>query len=473
VLRRKPVSIVILAWNAWEETQSCLESLRSTLQLGDQVIVVDNGSTDVTPSRLKLFAWAEVITNQENRGFAGGCNQGAALAQHEVVVFLNNDTVLYGHWLDALVAPFGDPRVGASGPRSNFVSGPQVAEGVSYSAGDRAGLRQFARQWAEAHRGQVTPTDRLVGFCLAVRKTAFEAVGGFDEGYEVGGFEDDDLCRRLGDAGWHLVVAHESYVHHAGHRTFDVNQVDWFAQQEVNRGRFEQKFGDHSTRDFPLASACLIVRDEVESLTDCLRSIDGLVDEIVVYDTGSVDGTVALARQLGATVIEGTWDDDFSRARNAALAACRGEWIVWLDADETLVCDDLSGLRAQLARTGPEVEGFSVTIDNLTGSGIEPMFALSYRRHVLGRDLTETNALFERTARQGGFYSEALMAEVERNGTVRQLHAVPPEVRAAFVTALEIPPEVTPVRLALESSAPARLAPASFAPARSAPGPTR
>ena len=76
-----------------------------------------------------------------------------------------------------------------------------------------------------------------------------------------------------------------------------------------------------------------------------------------------------------------------------------------------------------------------------TTSGIEPMFALSYLRHVLGRALAETNPLFERTARQGGFYSEELMGEVGRTGTVSQLSEVPPEVRAAFVTALEISPE--------------------------------
>ncbi|MGC8463035.1 MAG: glycosyltransferase [Acidimicrobiales bacterium] len=374
---RLPVSIVILAWNAWEETQACLESLRPTLGLHDQVIVVDNGSRDATPARLRLFPWVEIVTNEENRGFAAGCNQGAALARHDVVVFLNNDTVLTGRWIEPLVAPFDDPVVGATGPRSNFVSGPQVAEGVTYGPGDRAGLRAFARAWASEHRGQVTRTDRLVGFCLAVRTEAFRTVGGFDEGYEVGGFEDDDLCRRLTDAGWELVVAHECFVHHAGHRTFDVNDVDWFAQQELNRGRFEEKFGGTAARDFPLVSACLIVKDEEENLPSCLASLAGVADEVVVYDTGSSDRTVELARQAGAIVLEGYWDDDFSRARNAALEHCHGEWIAWLDADETLRCDDPTGLRELLARTAPDVDGFSVTIDNATGAGVGAMFVHS------------------------------------------------------------------------------------------------
>ncbi len=69
------------------------------------------------------------------------------------------------------------------------------------------------------------------------------------------------------------------------------------------------------------------------------------------------------------------------------------------------------------------------------------MFALSCLRHVLGRDLAETNPLFERTARQGGFYSEELMAEIDRTGTGGQLTEVPSQVRTAFVTTPEFSPE--------------------------------
>ena len=68
-------------------------------------------------------------------------------------------------------------------------------------------------------------------------------------------------------------------------------------------------------------------------------------------------------------MIEGYWDDDFSRARNAALEHCSGDWIAWLDADETLVCDDIAGLLALLEHADPNVDGFSVPIDNLTGVG--------------------------------------------------------------------------------------------------------
>ncbi len=402
-MRRSPATIVILAWNAWESTEACLESLKPTLGVRDQVVVVDNGSSDATARRLGRYPWLDVVTNEENRGFAGGCNDGAAIARHDILVFLNNDTVLSGRWLDPLIVPFDeDDTVGATGPRSNFVSGPQVAEGASYLRGDMPGMRRFARSWAQEHRGQTTEAERLVGFCLAVRRDVFDEVGGFDTAYGIGGYEDDDLCRRIMASGQRLLIAHESFVHHDGHQTFDANGLDWFAEQETNRSRFESRFGTgHSTRDAAKVSACLITKDEETNIATCLASLAGFADEIVIYDTGSSDATVSIARDLGATVIEGYWDDDFSRARNAALEHCSGEWIAWLDADETLICEDIPGLLNLMDRTDPQMDGFSVPIDNLTGVGVGSGFVHSACRLFRRARCEWTGRLHEQVAGRG------------------------------------------------------------------------
>ena len=73
-----------------------------------------------------------------------------------------------------------------------------------------------------------------------------------------------------------------------------------------------------------LVSLCMIMKNEEDELPLVIASAAGLVDEIVIYDTGSTDRSIALARELGATVVEGYWDDDFSRARNEALEHCDG-----------------------------------------------------------------------------------------------------------------------------------------------------
>jgi GT2 family glycosyltransferase/tetratricopeptide (TPR) repeat protein len=418
-MRRPPATVVVPAWNAWEQTQACLESLRPTLGVQDQVVVVDNGSTDATAARLKLFSWAEVVTNDSNLGVAEAYNVGAGLAQHELIVFLHNDTVLTGHWLDALLAPFDDAAVGAVGPRSNFCSGPQAADGASYLDGDTAALRQFAREWERAHRGAVSTAESLGAFCLAVRRAALDEVLGFDEDTLVSGIEEDDLCRRLTAKGWQLRLADGSFVHHAGHRTYVANGVDWFARRDVNRSRFEERWGAAVPKAFPLISACLIVKDEEDNLPSCLASLEGLADEVVVYDTGSTDGTVAVAEQFGAIVLEGYWDDDFSRARNEALAACTGDWIAWLDADETLRCPDVPALRASLARTGPEVDGFSVVIENTTGAGVGSMFVHSACRFFRRSRCEWAGRLHEQVAGRGTHRPVATTALAE---TVRIHH---------------------------------------------------
>jgi tetratricopeptide (TPR) repeat protein len=84
----------------------------------------------------------------------------------------------------------------------------------------------------------------------------------------------------------------------------------------------------------PGLSAAMIVRDEAAMLGGCLASLRDLVDEIVVVDTGSTDGTPELAARLGARVVAVPWSGDFAAARNEALRRARGRWILYVDADE-------------------------------------------------------------------------------------------------------------------------------------------
>jgi GT2 family glycosyltransferase/tetratricopeptide (TPR) repeat protein len=361
-------TVVIPVWNQWQMTQACLESLRPTLGVHDTVIVVDNGSEDFTSTGLKQFPWVTVITNEVNQGFAVACNQGAAAATGDVVIFLNNDTLVPSRWLEGLLWPFADTKVFGTGPRSNFVSGPQLVAGPGYAQGSMSDFRRWAKQWREDHRGQVTETHRLVGFCLAIRRDIFNQVGGFDETFGTGGAEDDDLCLRLVNAGGRLLICHESFVHHHGHATFDANGLDWFAIQQANMDRLVTKHGGQPVRrrneDVPLLSACMIVKDEADILPACLESLTGVVDEVVIYDTGSTDGTIELARAAGAKVIEGYWDDDFGRARNESLAHCSGEWAMHIDADEVFE-GDAKRMRHVLANS--PFSAYQMEILNLSG----------------------------------------------------------------------------------------------------------
>ncbi len=96
----------------------------------------------------------------------------------------------------------------------------------------------------------------------------------------------------------------------------------------------------------------MIVRNEERFLRDCLESLKGVADEIVIVDTGSTDNTKQIASEYGARIFEFPWCDDFSAARNVSVEHCLGKWILFIDADERLGHVDKALVRADLSRPG-------------------------------------------------------------------------------------------------------------------------
>ena len=97
----------------------------------------------------------------------------------------------------------------------------------------------------------------------------------------------------------------------------------------------------------------MIVRDEENTLTLCLNSVKDIVDQMVIVDTGSKDKTIQIAKNLGADVHQFQWCDSFAEARNESIKYANGDWILWMDADETL---DPSSI-AELKKITQEVNG--------------------------------------------------------------------------------------------------------------------
>ncbi len=341
------MSVVIPVWNAWDHTRACLDALRPRLVSGDQVVVVDNGSSDETRAQLRRYEWVELIENHVNRGYAVACNQGADVARGDVVVFVHNDTVVGEGWRDEFVGPLEDPTVGVVAPRTR--DAPVNGE----ATGDAS---------------EVTTVDRVDGFCVALRAEVFRHCGGFDEGYVGGAFADDDLCRRVRRDGYRLFAVEGGHVSHVGGVSTAAWGPSWPALVHENGQRLTRLWEGDDGVSTCLVSACLIVKDEEEMLGACLDSVADVVDEIVVYDTGSTDRSVAIARERGARVFEGYWDDSFARARNVAMAQARGTWILSLDADEELLANPAT-VRGLLADSRSDVEAYLVAIENLHGAG--------------------------------------------------------------------------------------------------------
>ena len=115
-------------------------------------------------------------------------------------------------------------------------------------------------------------------------------------------------------------------------------------------------------RKRPMLSLCMIAKDEASFLSRCLASVKGLVDEVVVGDTGSSDETALVAREAGARVFDVPWTGDFSVARNTVLGHARGAWILVLDCDEVIAPQDHTAIRNAMA--AKSVTGYRMTIRN-------------------------------------------------------------------------------------------------------------
>lgn len=131
----------------------------------------------------------------------------------------------------------------------------------------------------------------------------------------------------------------------------------------------------------------MIVRNEEKLVGQCLKSVADVADELIVVDTGSTDETIPIARSFGAKVIEHPWSDDFSEARNVGLDQASGRWILFLDADERLVSEDIPQLRKVLKK--PVHRAYFLTIVNLYGENEESASEHTFPSVRLFRNLPE------------------------------------------------------------------------------------
>ena len=106
-------------------------------------------------------------------------------------------------------------------------------------------------------------------------------------------------------------------------------------------------------------SACLITKDEEKNIEQCLKSIEGIVDEIIIVDTGSNDNTVNVAKRYSNKIFHYVWEDDFSKARNFAIEKANGDYILFLDADDYLALDALRKLSNKISQSSSDVISFN------------------------------------------------------------------------------------------------------------------
>ncbi len=222
------VSLVIPVYNQLVHTMQCLESILRLPDKGDEIIVVDNASTDGTPGYLKGVG-VTVITNTTNLGCAKAWNQGIRASRGDAIGILSNDIVLTPGWLPALLRFM--ERTG------HGIVSPAMREGpLDYE------LDRYAAEFTAACK--TATRSGLLGPCMLVRREVFDKAGLFDEGFSYGGCEDVDFLWQAQKAGITAGVTGAAFIHHFGmvtQKAVKKSETSTYATQ--NLAYFQRKWG--------------------------------------------------------------------------------------------------------------------------------------------------------------------------------------------------------------------------------------
>ena len=212
------VSVITPVWNQWAHTaRYLLQAWRAYRDSRNvEFVIINNGSTDHTAKLLgdylEKMSNLKVITNEQNQGFPVACNQGARKATGDILLFLNNDVIAHGDYATCLLETM----------TSGVLAGPELNE-------HNTGWNVFG--------GETVPY--IAGWCLALTKVTYEALGGFDERYSPCDYEDVDLCYNAVKAGLNLTRLELPIRHISGGSAMPGR----LAITERNRLKFAEKWG--------------------------------------------------------------------------------------------------------------------------------------------------------------------------------------------------------------------------------------
>jgi len=238
------LSVVVVNWNTRDYLASCLSSIHENLSGTDtQVIVVDNASADGSAQMVReRFRSDRLVANRENRGFAGGVNDGIAVAQGEHILILNPDIILRKGVVEALIRYIDkNPDCGAVMPLLRNEDGtvqkgyvrrlPTLMQVLLFATAlqPHASRRQnLVNRYLEAPStgGDVAEVEQIPGAFLLTTREVVRTVGVFDEAYRLF-FEDVDWCSRVREKGLKLIMLSCLEVTHSGGRSFVVDKDNW------------------------------------------------------------------------------------------------------------------------------------------------------------------------------------------------------------------------------------------------------
>lgn len=336
-------SIIIPTYNELDLLTACISSVfRNTKDF--ELIVVDNGSTDNTQTYLNFLVSSHsnvlFASLKKNMGFAPAVNIGLARAKGEYIILLNNDTLATPGWAFNMVSCipkaekfFCVNNIALVGPVTNNAGGDQQIESDKYSIEQ---LDTAALEHHKQHSGAFSIAGFLSGFCLLFNRKVFEKIGGFDESYKVGGWEDNDFCLRAALAGFKAVIDKSTYIHHYGQTTLKKLKKPYPPVFLSNQLYFFSKFYDDNHKK--LITVCR-ARNADSYLPSYLSGASKFSDEIIVLLDRTSDNSEKICNSFTKVTEVIHINSGFDEYRDRSILLRKAQehganWVLSLDVDE-------------------------------------------------------------------------------------------------------------------------------------------
>ena len=389
-------SIIIVTYNSGETIKKCLLSVFKTMEIGDEIVLVDNASTDNTIQVVKQLIQGrnncKLIENNENKGFSEASNMGVRSSLGKNIVFLNPDTIVSSHWLSRMAYHLNkSPEVGAVGPVSNYAAGLQNLD--KYIKGKfkkNQNIDEVATSIYKWQKQKSVETKLLTGFCLMISYDILEKMTFLDPELFLGN-DDLDLSWRLSLHKYKLMVASDVFIYHEGQHSFkkagvtltsqlvqestdilykklqnyygenkvphplNLWGIDWFRPSEATFISNENKINKSVNNlgqsaeimeKVDIVSIIMLTFNALEWTKKAVRSIlehTRSPYEIIFVDNASSDGTKSYLKKLTRkydhiSYIKNSRNMGFAKGNNQGVQKAKGKHVLLLNND-VLVSD--------------------------------------------------------------------------------------------------------------------------------------
>ncbi|MDD2420868.1 MAG: glycosyltransferase [Heliobacteriaceae bacterium] len=392
---RPKVSVVLVTGNSRATIETCLAGILPALLPGDQLIIVDNESTDGTKEYLRqlqiMEPAVEIIFLGNEIAYPRAANAGIAIATNDYIVLLSPRTIVPENWLTSLQKHFTGKAVAAVGPLTNtagkqqlerYVAAETLPEYIDFTA-----LTALVR---DRNEGRAVPAELLDLFCLMLSRQVLQDSGPLEETL-AGGFYGQELAWRLKLNGHQLLIATDVFVFQQETDPDDIprenavflrqHSANVFAHQ-LARHYYPEKCPPPETLEdtdrfqpaLPFTSIVIPCFNAIEYTTACVQSILAHTREpfeLIFVDNGSTDDTGPYLQNFAqdrddVTVITNPQNRGFGSACNQGISRARGQYVLILNNDTEVT----AGWLARLAAVGesfPEAGIIAPRTNNAAG----------------------------------------------------------------------------------------------------------